>query len=117
MDPISAAEQLRPHLEKIFGQSPKPWPLDVLVVDVDGVDCLIIEELMRVVRPKVIQLEILAHIPPALSVLAAMAHGPFSDLGPRLRHGNLHAYGRLLPELCTAQVSAIWVSSASACHA
>ncbi|CAE7657370.1 hypothetical protein AK812_SmicGene23378 [Symbiodinium microadriaticum] len=81
MDPISAAEQLRPHLEKIFGQSPKPWPLDVLVVDVDGVDCLIIEELMRVVRPKVIQLEILAHIPPPFrfSQQWHMDHSPIWD--------------------------------------
>ena len=53
-----------PHLTLIFGHSPKPWQLDVLVVDVDGVDCLIIEELLQIVRPKILQIEVVAHIPP-----------------------------------------------------
>ncbi|CAE7801937.1 unnamed protein product, partial [Symbiodinium sp. CCMP2456] len=64
MDPTAAADQLLPYLKLIFGNAPKPWPLDFLVVDIDGVDCLIVEELLQVVTPKVIHLEIVFHIPP-----------------------------------------------------
>ncbi|OLP77725.1 hypothetical protein AK812_SmicGene42185 [Symbiodinium microadriaticum] len=64
LDPTVAAEQMMPHLTLIFGHSPKPWALDVLVVDVDGVDCLIVEELLQIVRPKILQVEVVAHIPP-----------------------------------------------------
>eukprot|EP00439_Symbiodinium_sp_Y106_P064551 s596_g10.t1 len=64
LDPTRVVEQLLPYLKLIFGEAPKPWPLDFLVVDLDGVDCLIIEELLRLLRPKVIHLEIITHIPP-----------------------------------------------------
>ena len=69
----------------IFGHSPRPWRLDLLVVDVDGVDCLIIEEVLQIVRPKVIQLEIVAHIPPpfrfSLQWHADHSHASISLLG------------------------------------
>ncbi|CAE7417457.1 unnamed protein product, partial [Symbiodinium sp. KB8] len=64
LDPTQVVEQLLPYLKLIFGGARKPWPLDFLVVDLDGVDCLVIEELLRVLRPKVIHLEIITHIPP-----------------------------------------------------
>ena len=64
VSPTRAAEQLLPYLALIFGDSPKPWPLDFLVVDLDGIDCLVIEELLQILRPKVIHMEIVPHIPP-----------------------------------------------------
>eukprot|EP00913_Durusdinium_trenchii_P001170 g1076.t1 len=48
----------------MFPEALPPWPLDFLVVDIDGVDCLVVEELMQLVRPKVMQLEIAFHFPP-----------------------------------------------------
>ena len=95
-----------PHLTLIFGHSPKPWQLDVLVVDVDGVDCLIIEELLQIVRPKILQIEVVAHIPPPLPFLAALACEPFPGLGQILQRRQVYSDSWLLLELCLAQVSA-----------
>eukprot|EP00438_Fugacium_kawagutii_P025389 Skav207377 [mRNA] locus=scaffold2496:88341:89957:+ [translate_table: standard] len=64
LDPIHAADQLRPYVAAMFPQEAPPWPLDILVVDLDGCDCLIAEGLMQILRPKVLTLEIAFHIPP-----------------------------------------------------
>eukprot|EP00931_Biecheleriopsis_adriatica_P058182 TRINITY_DN34581_c0_g1_i1.p1 TRINITY_DN34581_c0_g1~~TRINITY_DN34581_c0_g1_i1.p1 ORF type:complete len:271 (+),score=47.17 TRINITY_DN34581_c0_g1_i1:654-1466(+) len=66
VDPLSIAQKLRPWLELIFSESPSEslWPLDFLVVDIDGCDCLVVEELLRLVQPKVLQMELAFHIPP-----------------------------------------------------
>ncbi|CAK9051695.1 unnamed protein product [Durusdinium trenchii] len=64
LNPIDAVHQLLPFLGAMFPEALPPWPLDFLVVDIDGVDCLVVEELMQLVRPKVMQLEIAFHFPP-----------------------------------------------------
>eukprot|EP00438_Fugacium_kawagutii_P014280 Skav215765 [mRNA] locus=scaffold106:387551:388855:- [translate_table: standard] len=64
LDPIHAAQQLGPYVAAMFPNQAPPWTLDFLVVDLDGPDCLIAEELMQLVRPKVIMLEMAFHIPP-----------------------------------------------------
>ncbi|CAJ1360607.1 unnamed protein product [Effrenium voratum] len=64
LDPTTAASQLYPFVAPMFPEASRPWPLDFLVVDIDGCDCLVAEELMQLVRPKVLQLEIAFHFPP-----------------------------------------------------
>ncbi|CAE8583734.1 unnamed protein product, partial [Polarella glacialis] len=68
VDPSTVVAKLRPYLAIMFegrglNEGP-PWPLDFMAVDIDGCDCLVTEELMQLVRPKVLQLEIAYHIPP-----------------------------------------------------
>ncbi|CAK9101210.1 unnamed protein product [Durusdinium trenchii] len=64
LNPVNAVHRLLPFLGPMFPEALPPWPLDFLVVDIDGVDCLVAEELMQLVRPKVMQLEIAFHVPP-----------------------------------------------------
>lgn len=64
LNPIDAARQLRPYVAPMFPNEQTPWPLDFLVVDLDGCDCLVAEGLMDLVRPKVLMLEIAFHFPP-----------------------------------------------------
>merc|ERR1719421_1796117 len=57
-----------PHLANLFGADlsshGQPLPLDLLVVDIDGVDCVVTEELLEIVQPKVLVVEIAFHFPP-----------------------------------------------------
>ena len=53
-DPLTVGANIRPHLEHIhdkrdldnFVVNGTPLPLDVLVVDIDGCDCLVTEEML-----------------------------------------------------------------------
>ena len=64
LEPTRAGHQLLPYLAGMFPKVQPPWPLDFLVVDIDGCDCLIVEDLMQFVRPKVMMLEIAFQFPP-----------------------------------------------------
>eukprot|EP00929_Paragymnodinium_shiwhaense_P111869 TRINITY_DN80158_c0_g1_i1.p1 TRINITY_DN80158_c0_g1~~TRINITY_DN80158_c0_g1_i1.p1 ORF type:complete len:551 (-),score=56.36 TRINITY_DN80158_c0_g1_i1:61-1713(-) len=71
LEPASAAATLKPFLDHVFSSPERralvesgKYLLDVMVVDIDGADCLITEELLEVVQPKLLLLEIVFHIPP-----------------------------------------------------
>ena len=63
LKPLLIVEQLAPFLRPMFSVAP-PWPLDFLVVDIDDCDCLIAEEILQLVRPKVMMLELAFQFPP-----------------------------------------------------
>lgn len=66
IDPITVRARLRNQIRSLFGPDPgpPPWPLDILVVDIDSCDCLVTEELLQLVQPKILVLELVFHIPP-----------------------------------------------------
>eukprot|EP00928_Gymnodinium_smaydae_P082527 TRINITY_DN65867_c0_g1_i1.p1 TRINITY_DN65867_c0_g1~~TRINITY_DN65867_c0_g1_i1.p1 ORF type:complete len:597 (+),score=87.28 TRINITY_DN65867_c0_g1_i1:246-1793(+) len=68
VDPATVQATLRPELEDLFDGSSTtsghPWPLDLLVVDIDGCDCPVTAELLQLVTPKIIVLEINFGVPP-----------------------------------------------------
>lgn len=68
VDPLTVNEKLMPYLNMLFQTkilpTSAPLPLDILVVDIDGSDCHVAEELLQLVRPKVLVVEIMFFIPP-----------------------------------------------------
>eukprot|EP00929_Paragymnodinium_shiwhaense_P111776 TRINITY_DN80063_c0_g1_i1.p1 TRINITY_DN80063_c0_g1~~TRINITY_DN80063_c0_g1_i1.p1 ORF type:complete len:611 (-),score=149.59 TRINITY_DN80063_c0_g1_i1:58-1890(-) len=70
LDPLTVVDKLSAPLERLFAseRSAQPggrWPLDVLVVDIDGTDCSVARELLEhSVRAKIVVLEMVYHIPP-----------------------------------------------------
>lgn len=73
LEPPLLAQHLRGPLRALFtdvdmGEINSPaqmlWPLDLLVVDIDSFDCLIAEEALYLVQPKVLIIELAYHVPP-----------------------------------------------------
>lgn len=71
LDPLTAVAALRPHMDKLLRRrrprlagNGSRYQLDILVMDIDACDCLVVEELLQMLAPRILVLEIASHIPP-----------------------------------------------------
>jgi len=103
VEPQTVAARLAPYLPRIFrgmnaslaaaDGAAAPLPplsaLDVLVVDIDACDCLVTEELLYIVQPKILVLEIAFHIPPPFRF--SLQHDPVKSTN-WLHNYNVHEF-------------------------